>query len=160
MKTRNPAIRSLPPSSPFLSTLFPPPSVLHLVLVCNTARYYCCTLSQHRQSFDVNIGFGWDFLRRQGVLTWYISPRRVDACLAYRILSAGLVPVNDMGTQAYEYYCRVSGMVSRISGPTLLARFMERKEVTSLWYKSRDILIRSVVPLFAPNLDPSNSIAI
>ena len=42
-------------------------------------------------------------------------PRRVDAWLAYRILSAVLVPVNDLGTQTYEYYCRVDGMVSRIS---------------------------------------------
>ena len=39
----------------------------------------------------------------------------MDAWLAYRILSAGLVPVNDLGTQAYDYYCRVGGMVSRIS---------------------------------------------
>ena len=29
--------------------------------------------------------------------------------------TAGLVPVNDLGTQAYGYYCRVGGMVSRIS---------------------------------------------
>ena len=26
------------------------------------------------------------------------------------ILCAGLVPVNDLGTQAYEYYCRVGGL--------------------------------------------------
>ena len=52
-----------------------------------------------------------------------------------RVLYAqrGLVPVNDLGTQAYAYYCRVGGMVSRISWPTLLTRFRERKEgVTSL----------------------------
>ena len=84
----------------------------------------------------------------------------MDAWLAYRILCAGLVPVNDLGTQAYEYYCRVDRMVSRISWPTLLTRFRERKEVISLLYKFRDVSIRSVVPLFVPNLDPSNSIAI
>ena len=32
--------------------------------------------------------------------------------------------------------------------------------MTSLWYKSRDISIKSVVPFFVLNLDPSNSIAI
>ena len=75
----------------------------------------CCILSQYRGSFHVSIGFGLGLLRRHEVLAWYAPPRRVDAWLAYRILCAGLVPVNDLGIQAYEYYCRVGGMVSRVS---------------------------------------------
>ena len=59
-------------------------------------------LSQYRGSFHVSIGFGLGLLRRHEVLAWYAPPRRVDAWLAYRILSAGLVPVNDLGTQAYS----------------------------------------------------------
>ena len=73
----------------------------------------CCILSQFRGSFNVSIGFGLGLLRRQGVLAWYVPPCRVVAWLAYPILSAGLVPVNDLGTQAYECRCRVGGMVSR-----------------------------------------------
>ena len=42
-------------------------------------------------------------------------PAQGDAWITYRILWAGLVLVNDLGTQAYEYYCGVGGMVSGIS---------------------------------------------
>ena len=69
-------------------------------------------------------------LRRH--LAWYVPPRRVDAWLAYRILCAGLVPVNDLGTQAYVFSCRVGGMVSRISRPTLLTRLRERRRKSDL----------------------------
>ena len=57
-------------------------------------------------------------------------PAQVDARLAYRILRAGLVPVNDLGTQAYGYYCRLGGMVSRFVflSLTVVTRFRERKE--------------------------------
>ena len=72
-------------------------------------------MSQCRGSFNVSIGSVLCLLRRQGVLAWYVPPRRVDAWLACRILSAGLVLVNGLGTQAYEYYCRVGEMVSKIS---------------------------------------------
>ena len=65
--------------------------------------FFCCILFQYRGSFNVGIGPGLGFLRRYGVLAWYVPPRRVDAWLAYRILGVGLVPVNDLGAQAYEY---------------------------------------------------------
>ena len=83
----------------------------------------CAPAGLPRVTIEVGLGGGCDaavsgtagLLRRQEVLAWYVPPRRVDAWLAYRILSAVLVPVNDLGTQTYEYYCRVDGMVSRIS---------------------------------------------
>ena len=86
-------------------------------LSCDTNVTKQCTgiLSQYRGSFSVNIGIWMGLLRRQEVLAWYVPPRRVDAWLAYRILCAGFVPINDLSTQAYEYYCPVGGMVSRIS---------------------------------------------
>ena len=75
---------------------------------------FCCILSQYRGSFNVSNGFGCGLLRRQ-VRVWYVPPRGVDAWLAYRILCAGLVPVNYLDNQAYEYYCRVGAIVSTIS---------------------------------------------
>ena len=44
-----------------------------------------------------------------------VCPPAQSGRLASVSYCAGLVPVKDLGTQAYEYYCRVGGMVSRIS---------------------------------------------
>ena len=71
------------------------------------------------------------------------------------MLSAEFVPVNDLGTQTYEYYAPVGGMVSRISCPTLLMRLgSEKKDCPSLLYKSPDSSIQSAVPLVVPNFGP------
>ena len=128
---------TIPHKSPSFHACYERAWNFHTRLMYSCRAWYCCILSQYRGAFNVSIGFGLGLLRWQEGLAWYVPSLRLDAWLAYRILCAGLLSVNYLGTRAHEYYCRVGEMVSRNWWPTLLTRSRERKEsVTFRWYKS------------------------